>query len=387
MEDYDVIEINNVKDKTIVLVIEDDEMFITNNLLNSNIEVMPLRLNYDLSNFKDDYILKTKELFTYYYNDNNIFESELLRLKKHFIHYQRKPVIAYIPKDSKYDNIRKMLKMLDIKCISNKKELIGLLNRKLVLIDSDETLRKTNGNISKRVIKSIKKNRKKGNIIVICTARPRYQAIEVMNEACTDDIIISSNGSEIYDSRNNKVIYNSFIDNDEIIKLVEYAFLKDIRIVLSCDDFDFVSKNVRNSKQILLTKDNYKNELINHNIKQCMFIGKDITNIKKIISKNNKLSIVDENYLYEEKWISIINKDSSKGNALKFLANFLNIPINNTIAIGNNVNDISMFEAAGVSVAVANAPTNIKKMVDFVTLTNDEDGVAVLLESLLTEKQ
>ena len=77
------------------------------------------------------------------------------------------------------------------------------------------------------------------------------------------------------------------------------------------------------------------------------------------------------------------NSKSSKGNALIVLSKYLNVPIKDTIAIGNDKNDISMFEAAGLSVAVSNATDTIKNSVDYVTLSNDEEGVAVFLETLL----
>ena len=155
------------------------------------------------------------------------------------------------------------------------------------------------------------------------------------------------------------------------------------------DDYDYVTKDIRNSNQKLLNKNDYKNELINCNVKQCMFIDKnsnEIFKLKDILSKNDKLNIVDESNEKSkccEKWFSIVNSNCSKGNAIKILIKYLNVPIENTIAIGNDKNDISMFEVAGLSVAVANASEDIKNKVDYITLSNDEDGVALFLESLL----
>ena len=102
MEDYDVFnEMQNIKSKKSIAIIEDDENFVIENLLDSTFEIMLIRLSYDLSCFSDNYIDKTKALFTFYYNEKNSYENELLRLKKHFIHYQRKPSIAYIPHNNK----------------------------------------------------------------------------------------------------------------------------------------------------------------------------------------------------------------------------------------------------------------------------------------------
>lgn len=391
MEDYDIFnEIQNIKNKKTIIIIEDDEKFVIENLLGSIFEIMPIRFGYELSYFSDDYIDKTKKLFTFYYNENNSYRNELLRLKKHFIHYQRKPNVAYIPHNSKYSKLEEMLIEIGIECVSNKQQFLKMVNsNKLIFIDSDETLKKANGMISERAKKAIQKNREIGNKIVISTARPRYQTLDVMKESGADSIIVSSNGSEIYDSKNKNIIFNSFIDNYEIIKLVEYAYLLDIRLILTLENYEYVTKNIRNSNQKLLDKNNYENELAKCNVKQCMFIDKksnEIYKMKDILSQNDKLHIVDEineNSLYEEKWFSVTNSNCSKGNALRILSKYLNIPIEDTIAIGNDKNDISMFEAAGLSVAVANASDNIKNKVDHVTLSNDEDGVAVFLETLL----
>ena len=391
MEDYDVFnEMQNVKDRITIIVIEDDENFVNLNLLDSNIEIMPIRFSYDLSNFSDSYIDKTKNWFIFYYDEKNNYENELLRLKKHFVHYQRKPIIAYVPRDSRYLELEKMFDEIGIRCVSDKEQLIEIVkNKKIIFIDSDGTLRDSSGVISERVKKAIQENIKKGNKIIISTSRPRYQIIKVVEEVLADDIVISSNGSEIYDSKNKRIIFNSFIEYDELIKLVEYAYLKDIRLILTMDDYDYVTKDIRNSNQKLLNKNDYKNELINCNVKQCMFIDKnsnEIFKLKDILSKNDKLNIVDESNEKSkccEKWFSIVNSNCSKGNAIKILIKYLNVPIENTIAIGNDKNDISMFEVAGLSVAVANASEDIKNKVDYITLSNDEDGVALFLESLL----
>ena len=313
----------------------------------------------------------------------------MLKLKKHFIHYQRKPKYAYIPNVDKYKKLKKMLINLGVKCISDKKQLLFEANRKLILIDSDDTLKKSDGTISERSKKAIRDNREAGNIVVICTARPRYQTLEVMRDSDANCIVVSSNGAEIYDSRKEQVLFNSFIDKNLVIKLVEDAFVNDIRLILTTENIEYVTKEVRNPKQVLLSIADYVNVLSECDIKQCMFIDEKKDKIymeKEVISHFNELHIVDEiseNSSYYEKWFSVSNVRCSKGNALKFLSDYLNIPIENTIAIGNDKNDISMFEVAGLSVAVANASDDIKSKADYITLSNDEDGVAVFLETLI----
>ena len=130
--------------------------------------------------------------------------------------------------------------------------------------------------------------------------------------------------------------------------MVEIAYDKDIRLILTTENIEYVTKDVRNPKQKLLSNNNYVSELSMCDTKQCMFIDKkseDIYEIRDTLSTNSKLHIVDEineNSSYEEKWFSVANSNCSKGNALKIVSKYLNIPINNTIAIGNDKNDISI---------------------------------------------
>lgn len=81
----------------------------------------------------------------------------------------------------------------------------------------------------------------------------------------------------------------------------------------------------------------------------------------------------------------IANIDSNKGIAVKKMLEILNIKKEETIAIGDDNNDLSMFEQVGYKVAVNNAIDIVKEKADEITLSNDEDGVAIFLDKLLKE--
>jgi len=74
--------------------------------------------------------------------------------------------------------------------------------------------------------------------------------------------------------------------------------------------------------------------------------------------------------------VEISDERGHKGTGITEVAKHLNIPLTDTVAIGDNHNDTSMFNVAGLSVAMGNAEEEIKEMADVVTLTNDENGVA-----------
>jgi Cof subfamily protein (haloacid dehalogenase superfamily) len=261
--------------------------------------------------------------------------------------------------------------------------------KKLVLIDSDETLRHTDGLISDRTKHLIRENINLGNYVYICTARPRYHAVKIAMMAEAGDIIISSNGAEIYDIKNNQLINCISMDIKSCKKLIQYAHKNDIRLILVVDDYEYVTKEIKSDRQKLLLTEK---EIDNLEIKQCMFTDKDsqkLMSAKKFVLSLKDVIIINEsdNSLdWEEYWFSIAGINASKGNALKFLRTYLKIDKEDTVAIGNDYNDVSMFKEAGISVAVANTPDEIKKIVSVVVSSNNEDGVAEFLERLYREE-
>lgn len=81
--------------------------------------------------------------------------------------------------------------------------------------------------------------------------------------------------------------------------------------------------------------------------------------------------------------LEVMNPNGNKGNGLKVMARHFGIPLEDTVAIGDENNDIPMFQAAELSIAMGNAEETVKKFSDIVTLNNDENGVACALEKYI----
>lgn len=254
----------------------------------------------------------------------------------------------------------------------------------LIAIDSDGTLRHSDGSISTRTKKIIEKLVIKGNIVTICTARPRYHTLKISEEVGINRFLISSNGTEVYDNLNNEIIYSAYLSPKYCKKIYLDVENIGIRAIFVSDNIEYATQFIRNDSQVLLNENNIDNMLAK-NIKQIMIIGKNKEKIKKYKSKVEKynLNIIDtSNDAKEEIWFSIISNKASKGIALKKLADHLSIPMCKTVAIGNGNNDLSMIQVARVGVAVENATDELKKVANYITDSNDDDGVAKFLEKL-----
>ena len=389
MEDYDVFNEMFLKSNKVVMIVEDDEKLFFE--ISPFCEVMPLRFSYDISNFSDQYVVKTKGLFSYYFNTNNSYKNELLRLKKHFIHYQRYPFMLYISKkNTNYKIIKAICEDLHIEYVTNKKLFIKKVksDRKVFLIDSDGTLKNSNGVISAKNKDAIKQIKDSGDYAIICTARPRYHTIKVMKESKANNLIISFNGGEIYDLDNKKIVKSFFINKNITHKIIEDCFKLDIRVVISTEKFDFVTKEIRNKSQQLLNKTNFIDQLKKYKVQTIMVIDekKEIVNTyKEKLKKSNKVTIINEKGKFDdyyEDWFVVGNKNSNKGVATKNISDYLGVPLYNIIAIGNDYNDISMFKESGISFAVNNSDIDVKKNADHIVSSNEEDPIMDVVNAI-----
>jgi len=117
-------------------------------------------------------------------------------------------------------------------------------------------------------------------------------------------------------------------------------------------------------------------------LKRINAILKDIERkdcIAKRFSKITELAVVSSS----KELLNIMSSGVSKGNAIKELAEKSNIDLKQIIAFGDNYNDLEMFNTVGFTVAMGNAVEELKAISSFVTLSNDESGVAYALENII----
>ncbi len=256
----------------------------------------------------------------------------------------------------------------------------------LFAIDIDGTLRNDEGIITEYSKDVIKEAISKGHYVVLCTARPRFHTIKVNEEIGASDYFICLSGAEVYDSKNNILIHESFIDNNEVKILYEYAKENDIRIMFSNDNKEYVTKFVRSNNQILLTDDN--KDILKQKIKNSLIIDSNKEKVKAFenyIKEKYSMNILVSIDSGEESWFIVTSKQTSKGNGLKLLANHLKIDKNCIFAFGNDSNDISMFKEANKGYAVSNSTEDLINVASEVIDSNNNDGVAKKLKKIMEE--
>ena len=114
------------------------------------------------------------------------------------------------------------------------------------------------------------------------------------------------------------------------------------------------------------------------NILKAVVVDKDNEKLAYIREKMIKTGKVSVSQSLKDN-LEVMNKGINKGNAVKILAQIYGIEQDEIIAIGDNENDISMIEYAGLGIAMGNAVDELKEKADYITGTYDEDGVAQAL--------
>ena len=253
---------------------------------------------------------------------------------------------------------------------------------KLIASDMDGTLLSSERTISERTIKAIRELKAKGVKFVLCTGRAlpaikKYQDILKIMEP-----VILCNGAEAFDVANNKVIFQKTIDFESAKCIWEEGVKRNTEIYFWAGNELYT--NFLNDKIYDYTDDHHTEfkKLTDFDTvkdkKFLKFIWDDTPeNISRYKKEMDEMGLCDKvNYCTSMAvYLEFFNKETDKGAAIKELQKFYNIKREEVIAIGDGNNDIEMIKYAGLGVAMGNAADSIKNIADYVTSTNDEDGV------------
>lgn len=265
---------------------------------------------------------------------------------------------------------------------------------KIIFADIDGTLRNSRKQITGRTKDDIKKLKKMGIEMILCSGRPRCEVERVSRECDASRYIISSNGAEVYDYIRKKVEYTNMMDVESIKKLYQIAEDMNCIFVMNTRNIRIVNRIKYNDSTEIIPSNGIINAAYENNIMQCSIIDKDFEKMKKVrkqISQLTEVRIINESKAFSDKTVipndsifcDIVNKTTSKGNAVKTIYEILNIKAEETIGIGDNYDDIELLDSVGYSVAMKNSVRGLKSRVDEVTNTNDLDGAAEFFEKIL----
>ena len=266
---------------------------------------------------------------------------------------------------------------------------------KIIFSDLDGTLLCDDKSISKGNREAIKTASKIGHSFVIATGRPFESAKKVSDslglnqEGC---YIVSYNGGHVYDCYRNKVLFNRQLDMQTIHELFALADEADL-YVHTYQNGEILTKAPTKELEWYAKRTNLKPsprpdvlEYLTREPNKAIVINLDDHEkleqfrMEHEAWANGKCRMVFSCPQYLE----VVPEGISKQTGIRFLADLLGVSVADTIAVGDETNDIEMIKAAGVGVAVSNANPAAREAADYVTIkSNNEDAIAEVIEQFV----
>jgi Cof subfamily protein (haloacid dehalogenase superfamily) len=260
---------------------------------------------------------------------------------------------------------------------------------KLVAIDMDDTVLNAQLEISERTKAAIRAAVAKGAAVTFATGRMYCSCRRFALELGLDVPLITYNGALIQQAISGAVLYHQPVPITVAAKVTQWAEEHRHHLQLYVGDRVYVSKC--NDKALWYGKHSgvevydvgsLTSFLTVEPTKMLMMV--EILSIDGVMEELYKLCGTTIHMSRSKPtFLELVHPQVSKGHALAYLANLLGVERSAVMAIGDGCNDLEMLEYAGLSVAMGNADPRVKEQADYITDTNEQDGVAKAIEKFI----
>lgn len=266
------------------------------------------------------------------------------------------------------------------------------INCGLIVSDFDGTLIDDNQRILPEVKEAIDEYVAAGGIFAVCTGRMPRSILPRVRELGLKGLVIAYQGTVIADIETGRLIRKGGMECGGAAELCRYFEEAGYGINVYSDDniytdFPEDSEAMRIYENIIKVKAiNVKGKLSDYVLKNKMFCQKVISIVPEdkreevYYDLNEKLGARFDITCSARVLVEASPYGDNKGEALKFLSSYYKVPIEKTVAAGDNLNDLSMIQAAGIGCAVGNADILVKKAADFVSVSNNEGALAQIIK-------
>ena len=269
------------------------------------------------------------------------------------------------------------------------------MNYQILVLDLDGTLTNSEKKITPPTLEALIRIQENGKKVVLASGRPTYGVEPLARELHLErygSYILSFNGARITDCRSGQIIYNKALPADSIQPIYEIASHYPVDILAYGSDKLISGLNLNKYTELesringipIRDVENFVG-YVNFPVNKCLFTApmERAAGLERRLAAQfvGRLSV----YRSEPFFIEVMPLHVDKAASLERLLNRLGMCARDVIACGDGFNDLSMIRFAGVGVAMANAQESVKREADYVTLSNDEDGVAHVIEKYILE--
>ncbi len=265
---------------------------------------------------------------------------------------------------------------------------------KLLVLDVDGTLLNDAKEITKRTLSALLKIQQMGVRVVLASGRPSYGLMKVAKTLELGNyggFILSYNGCQIINAQNGEILFERRI-NPEMLPYLEKKARKngfalftyhDNLILTNNSDDEHVLDEAELNDLVVIEEEEFSTA-IDFAPCKCMLVSDDEAALVALEEHwKKRLSGVLDVFRSEPFFLEVVPCSVDKANMLGALLEHLGVKREEVMAIGDGTCDVAMLQLAGMGVAMGQAPDSVKACADYITASNEEDGVAAAVEKMI----
>jgi Cof subfamily protein (haloacid dehalogenase superfamily) len=288
------------------------------------------------------------------------------------------------------------------KASDNREKGDAALIYKLLAINIDGTLLKENGRLQKGTKEAIEFVKQKGVYVTLFTSRNLLSARKVAKALKLDAMLVTFQGAVIGKSLDKK-IYEKKISEEKVFNVVQVLENFDCNIRLMHERYsignrkkaqkNLVARTVLSTGDPFIYPTQFVDSLGDTLRDEPLAVPKIDVYFQNEEEREEAKKVLEEAFygldfiVQPDFKMEIVPSGVSKLDGLTRLGNHLGIALKEMVVIGDNVDDIPIIEAAGLGVAMGNAPTEVKRAADWITRTNEQLGVAYMIKEHFRKQQ
>jgi Cof subfamily protein (haloacid dehalogenase superfamily) len=264
---------------------------------------------------------------------------------------------------------------------------------KMVAIDVDDTLLNDQMQITEATKKSLAAAIEQGILVTLATGRMFASAQKIAKQLGFNVPIITYQGSLVKNLMDEKILYERSVPLQAAEFLYAYAEKNDLHLQVYHEDKLYVKEDNQRIKDYaalsnipFIVAEDFKS-FAHKPLTKMLFV--DDPGKLDLIALDLQSQLGSSLHITKSKanFLEFLHPEGTKGHAVKSLASHYGYDVSEVIAIGDSWNDHEMLEIAGLGVAMSNAVESLKQIADYITLSNNDDGVKHVIDKFILEAQ
>lgn len=263
----------------------------------------------------------------------------------------------------------------------------------MLVLDLDGTLTNSKKEITPATKLAIRKIQDLGKHVVLASGRPTPGVLPLakeINSAAYGGYILSFNGGRIINCRTKEIIYNKILPHEYIAPIYKYASTFNVNMI-TYSDTEIISAFTPNEETMIEARINKMEvkqvedflSFVDFPVNKLLMTGEPELMLQMEKELKTKYHTALNIYRSEPFFLEIMPPQIDKAHSLQKLLTSLGLTANEMICCGDGYNDLTMIEYAGLGVAMANAQPAVLDKADYVTKSNDDDGIIHVIEEFL----